>query len=432
MATVKFYYRSQKLNASITVRLIHKKEFDFFVNTQLRIDKKNWNFKKGLPKTNDADSRHAKITLADLETSILNQFSIDYNNDETINRDWLKYQVDLFFNRVKEQEGISDKLINNIDRIILEAPQRENNKGGLGLSKSRINAYIGLKNMLVQYQNSKRKTTRIKDVDLKFISEFTRFMVSENYSNGNIQKKIADIKTVCKDAQVYGIEVSPQLAKISGKKIKNDNIIYLTEKELSQIEKYKPKTKSLANAKKWLLLGSMVGQRGGDLLNLNESNVIVKNGIKFFELIQQKGNKHIAIPWSPKIEQLLSDGLPYKISSQKFNQYLKIICKESKINTLVEGSLYDNKIKRKVNGTYEKWKLISSHDLRRTFATNEFGRMPNFLIMSITGHRTEKTFLEYIGKNSMDFAMQLVDYYTLQAQREKKESQLTLIRKVKG
>ena len=52
--------------------------------------------------------------------------------------------------------------------------------------------------------------------------------------------------------------------------------------------------------------------------------------------------------FSPKMETLLNDGFPYKISIQKFNQHLKDVCKIAQINTITKGYKYDNKIKRKV------------------------------------------------------------------------------------
>ena len=41
--------------------------------------------------------------------------------------------------------------------------------------------------------------------------------------------------------------------------------------------------------------------------------------------------------------------------------------------------------------------------------------------MSISAHSSEKMLLNYIGKDSLDFAQQIADFYTLQALRDKKE-----------
>ena len=49
--------------------------------------------------------------------------------------------------------------------------------------------------------------------------------------------------------------------------------------------------------------------------------------------------------------------------------------------------------------------------------------------MSITAHSTEKMLLNYIGKDSLDYAQQIADFYTLQALKKKKEPQLTVVKK---
>ena len=40
---------------------------------------------------------------------------------------------------------------------------------------------------------------------------------------------------------------------------------------------------------------------------------------------------------------------------------------------------------------------MSSHDLRRSFATNFFGKIPTPILMQMTGHSKESPFLQYIG-----------------------------------
>ena len=50
--------------------------------------------------------------------------------------------------------------------------------------------------------------------------------------------------------------------------------------------------------------------------------------------------------------------------------------------------------------------------------------------MQITAHSTEKMLLNYIGKDSLDYAQQIADFYTLQGQKEKKESNLTVVKNV--
>lgn len=423
MPKVKYYYRSRRTYGPITLRVSHgKDEIDLFANTQLLIEKSSWNFKNNIPKTNTANAKKAKTDLANLEKSILDAFNIDYNNGEQITKDWLNFRIDLFFKRTTVDD-FSNQLLDNVQRVIDTAPTRKNGKGGIGLSKSRVNGYSNLKNLIDQYQKEKRKTILIKDVDLKFVQSFISFMQKYNYSNSYSQKKLSDIKSVCLDAQINGVETSLQLPKVTGIKVKNNSIVYLTEDDLQKIIDTNFESVALQNAKRWLLLGSMIGQRGNDLLNLNENNIVHRNGLKLIELIQQKGNKNVVIPFSPEMEDILKDGFPHKISIQRFNDYLKEVCKAAEINELTEGSLYDKEVKRKVSGTYKKWELISSHDLRRTYASNNYGKMPTPLIMSITGHSTEKTLLTYIGKTADNYAQQIADFHTKQTLLKNKTSE---------
>lgn len=421
MASIKLSIQSKSDNAQIYLRLSISRGFYLKRKIGLSINSKDWSSATGLPKQNNPTNKNLTTKLKDLSNNILQNLNEAHSKGVEVNGDWLSYHIDLYFNRVQEIGKQSDYLIDSLQKIIDTAPTRKNGKGGIGLSKSRVTGFKGLKRTLETYQQAKKIKLKVKDINLKFVNDFTEFMQGLNYSNGNTQKKISDIKTVCLDAQVNGVETSPQLLKVTGIKTQNDYIVYLNETELEQIEQTEFKREALINAKKWLLLGSMVGQRGNDLLDLDDSNITHKRSLKLIELTQRKGNKKVFIPFSPKMENLLSDGFPYKLSIQKFNKHLKDICKIAEINTITKGYKYDNKIKRKVLGEYEKWELVTSHDLRRTFATNNYGEMPTPLIMSITGHATEKTFLNYIGKTSIDHAQQIAEYYIKQAEKSQKE-----------
>ena len=58
------------------------------------------------------------------------------------------------------------------------------------------------------------------------------------------------------------------------------------------------------------------------------------------------------------------------------------------------------KTKRKKLGVHPKCSVLSSHDLRRSFATNYFGKIATPILMHITGHSKETTFLTYIGSQA--------------------------------
>ena len=105
---------------------------------------------------------------------------------------------------------------------------------------------------------------------------------------------------------------------------------------------------------------------------------------------------------------------PHRISGQRYNEYIKEVCKIALINQLVNGSKSktENGVTRKESGTFEKWELVTSHIGRRSFATNNYGRIPTSLLINVTGHTTEAMFLEYIGKTETEKAIQLAEYFS--------------------
>ena len=434
MATITYQLFSKTENAPICVRLSVNRKLRPRAKTGLHINPKNWS-STNYPKTNDATNKLLKSTLKKLEAYILDKVNSANTTGEKINTSWLKHQIDLYFERITENIQ-SDLLTDAIQSIIDEAPTRKNAKGGVGLSKSRVNAYNSLKNILTDYQN--QNSFKVKDVNVKFGKDFLKYLLNtEGYQKSYAFKKIADLKTVCNDASFYGIETNTQLKKIDSTKTKNENILYLSPKELQAIEEVVLLNDALKNARKWLLLGCNLGQRGSDLLNLNETNFITRNGLEVIELKQQKTDKNVTIPVLEKTKEIIKSGLPYKISIQKFNKHIKEICKIAEIHELIRDSKITviekgkgNKEKRKISGTYPKWELMSSHVCRRSFCTNLYGILPTPLIMSISAHSSEKMLLNYIGKDSLDFAQQIADFYTLQALKEKKEPQLNVIKHI--
>ena len=437
MATINFLFRSTRKNAPLTVRLLFRdkagNDFTFSAKTQYHVSAEYWKIHNKNSK--DATIKNKKLevnaALLNIENYLLNQFNNLGTNG--ITKDWLKNQIDLFYNPITETKQ-SDLLIDAIRSIIDEAPTRKNAKGGIGLSKSRVNAYNSLKNMLTEYQ--KQNTFKVKDVNVKFAKDFLKYLLNtKEYQKSYALKKIADLKTVCNDASFYGIETNTQLKKINSTKTKNENILYLNPKELKQIEDTVLLNESLKNARKWLMLGVNLGQRGGDLLQLDETNFKTINTLEVIQLKQQKTDKNVTIPVLAKTKEIIKSGLPYKISIQKFNLHIKEICKLAEINELIKDSKITvtekgkgNKEKRKVSGIYPKWQLMASHVCRRSFCTNLYGILPTPLIMSISAHSSEKMLLNYIGKDSLDFAQQIADFYTLQALKEKKEPQLQVVK----
>jgi integrase len=132
----------------------------------------------------------------------------------------------------------------------------------------------------------------------------------------------------------------------------------------------------------------------------------------------------MTIPISKEVRKILTKRngeFPRAISDQKYNDYIKDVCKLAEINKICEGkkriSIAPKGVKptksdyRDVVGEFKKWELVSSHIGRRSFATNYYGKVPTTFLINITGHSSEKMFLNYIKKSNKDLALESYDYF---------------------
>jgi integrase len=439
MATLKCKLRNKLDNSNIYVYYSISKDIRLWRKTGFIINFKDWNPEKEQSKLKDEDSKKMNIRLSELKTHLEKNHNIAISEGIGFTGDWLQMQIDVFNNKTPVVE--LDILTNYIQKYIDDAPFKQNQKKELGLSAGRVANIRLFKKTIIRYETEtlKDKSIIIKDINLQFVEKYKSWLFSKNYSINYVGKNIANIKTICNDAFKNDIQVSNQLKNIKGvsERKEPEQIIYLSEEEQQQIQTAPLLRDALENARKWLLLGCLIGQRAGDLLSITERNIKNLNGMMLIEIKQQKTGKQVAVPLLPDALAIIKNGLPYKISLPRFNEYIKDICKiagltqmikgkkptsvktGNKITSKKTGKKIDEKVKLNVAGTYHKYELVTSHICRRSFATNFYGRIPTPVLMNITAHGTERMFLSYIGKTTYDNAYQMLEYFSKLAPREK-------------
>lgn len=363
--------------------------------TELHCPASNWNAKEGMPKQTLAANKKLAGDLRKLQTHLYEQVN---NTEKTINGQWLKEELDIYFGKAT-RSGHQEGVLYWINDIIENADTRKSSRGGKGLSRSRLMQYKRLKSLFEEFQGGRQY--KVKEVDAVFGKEFHRFLVkTKAFGEAYALKTMANLKTVCYEAETFGIETSPQLRKLDAGKPKNEFVIYLTPAELEKIEKADIPQAHLQNARKWLLLGCWIGQRGSDLLRVSEKSIKEENGVQYIELVQQKTGKRVQVPILPQARAIIESGMPHPIAIQNLNNYFKEVCRLAEIDTPTLGSKKNPETNRKEVKTYPKYELIGTHVCRRSFCSNLYGnpKLPTPAIMEVTGHSTEKTFLVYIGK----------------------------------
>jgi integrase len=95
---------------------------------------------------------------------------------------------------------------------------------------------------------------------------------------------------------------------------------------------------------------------------------------------------------------------PKSISDQKANDYIKEAA--GQVEELKKGIIYNTTIEGvRKSIIMPKYDLITNHTSRRSFATNAILQgYSRDVVMSLTGHKTEKSFNRYLRMDERDLA----------------------------
>jgi len=413
LASINFLYRSTKDKSNLILRLLfryHGKDYVFGSKTKLEVEKTYWNKqhkKKSKDITITNKQTEINIELNKIENHILGAFNSA--DPDKVNKEWISDQVDLYYNPTQKEKTIPADLINYIDFYI---DYRKDE-----VKKTSLKKFNVIKHKLQKLEKFRKKQILILDINNDFKNEFVSYCKNELYSQNTIQRELAIIKTFCIHARFLGLETHYQLDSLRLDKAKVEKI-YLTFEELSRIEEINSDelTGSLDNAKDWLIISCYSGQRISDFMRFTENQIRIEEGKHFLEFTQMKTSKLTTIPIHPKILEILkkrNGKFPYRISDQKYNDYVKEVCKLAGIDEIVKGSkiLETKKGNRKQEGLYKKYELVTSHIGRRSFATNFYGKIPTTYLINITNHSSEAMFLNYIGKSNKDLAKETFKYF---------------------
>jgi len=417
MASVVFLYRSTKDSACLTARLlfrIDKKDFILASKTKLDVTKTYWN-KKHSTKSKDISviNKQTQINneLNKITQFILNEFDKSSAPDQ-LNNKWLTNQIDNYYKPTKDPKNIPKDIVRFIDYYI---ELRKSEVKPASLKKFNV-----IKHKLQRLEGASGKTIYISEINEDFKQEFYNYCKEEKYSQNTIQRELNIIKTFCKFARSKGIEVDSELDSLKLPKEKIDNI-YLSLEEIELIENAEIEQPHLINATEWLIISCFTGQRISDFMRFTKEMIRIEKGKSLIEFEQQKTGKLMTIPIHAKVQQILDKNkgeFPYRISDQRYNDYIKEVCKIAGIDEEIQGKKQlniskENETKkiRRVEGVYPKYELVTSHIGRRSFATNYYGDIPTSYLIYVTGHSSEVMFLNYIGKSNKDMALELTKYF---------------------
>lgn len=145
------------------------------------------------------------------------------------------------------------------------------------------------------------------------------------------------------------------------------------------------------------MIGVEVGQRANDLLSITPTNI--SNGR--LRLRQQKTGKDVVVPLIAETLEILKE-FPKQCDIITLNRNIKTLCKLANIDSLVLKRVKENGME--FLKEVPKHEAVSTHTMRRSYASNHYNIIPTSLIMSVTKHATEAQLIKYIGLSDEDIA----------------------------
>ncbi|MFV8324016.1 tyrosine-type recombinase/integrase [Flavobacterium sp. LS2R12] len=382
MKTITFELRGNTDIKTIQCRVESGRVNRVRCSTGLKVKIENWDAGKQRPFANDAINKKIKNKLNEIE-SLIN----DDAETATLTTDWLKNIVDVVNGKIKAD----DKL------LFLNACTQYIQSKELKLAKNTIASYNRVFDLLTEFIGSDRP--QIKDIDKAFMLNFESWLKTvKKVSSNTAVQHTRFIIIILNDFVDNGLEVS-KLRKYKEKPTKRDKreIVRLDRLELQKIKDLQDLPQHLENSRKWFLVGCEVGQRANDLLSITPGN-ISNNRLR---LRQQKTGKDVVIPLNSDTQDILKE-FPKKCDIITLNRNIKTLCELAKIDSLVLKKVKEgnNEFLKEV----PKYKAVSTHTMRRSYASNYYTVIPTALILSVTKHATETQLIKYIGLTDDDVA----------------------------
>lgn len=435
---ITFLIQSKRNPAPIYIRLRSGREID----AKCKIDKSvnPEYFSKGKVKTSsiprNADAKTKKRAIQKNDSLIKLQSDLDtirqkvntaFNNRkdyETINGQWL---TDLL--HPKDLNTAPKDLVSYFD-YYFKVRQTS-------LKPSTIKKMKVFQNRIKRFEKDHGKVY-IQEVNTTFKHKMEDWCDIMAYAHNTKVKTLKVILTVCNHAKERGVKTHPELEYITKDlRYERKDHIHLTFDEIDTIANIEILNERLDNARDWLVISCHTAQRVSDFLRFTKNNIVQMEGMKFLDITQEKTTDAVYIPLTQNVIDILNkrNGEFPPIFSDNadsnkalYNGLIKKVCKIAGIDTPVKAYRRNKKTNRYETKTVPKYKAVSSHIGRRSFATNYYGKIDTALLRSATGHASERQFLDYVGKAPKNNALSLAKAMRELAVKDGQQPQLRVVK----
>ena len=393
MATVNFYLKGndkQSLSPSLLFLSFFYEGKRMRVSTQEKLFARNWNQKEQRARRTEEGYAELNERLDKLSSDYQKAYRLLKSIDKKITHETIREKIDSLNNRVNKNNKTLMGFINEFIEL-----------AAFKVKPGTIKSYKTTRSVLLKLQSHRNRRIDFDSIDLSFHDELNKYLSKNlNYSGNTIGKHVKNIKVFMNESSERGLNNNFEYLKKGFRVFKEDvDHIYLSEDEILKL--YELDLSShirIGYARDLFIVGCYTGLRFSDFSQIKKENI--RDGM--ISIRTQKTNELVTIPVHPMVEDIMkkykgkfSNSLPPAFENQVMNSYLKEIGEKAKFN---ENVFIKKTIGgKKVEQTFKKWQIITTHTARRSFATNLFlQEFPAISIMKITGHRSEKNFMVYI------------------------------------
>jgi len=403
---IHFQLRQQGASDPIIIMNVFDSRFEqrkFMHSTGISIDKNHWDKRRNrakliLAKTKEYEELNKH--LDHLQQTVISYLSERHSCNALYRKD---LKATLLNSRIGQrheiQVDLTEYFFETWKKIIAESKTSKGESITSGTKKQKLQTL----KLVKTFASKKGILISFKIIDMNFYYAFDAYMKEKSLNGNSRGRHFKEIKAMLREAMDRDIEVNMSFQKKSFKVIRNstDNT-FLNETELKKLMELQLPS-HLEPHRDIFVMACFVGARHSDWSQIRRSNVIREKDKELLKIKQTKTGDIVHVPLHSVVRMILGKykGEPPRvISNQKFNESIKEICKEAKLGHVV----IDSKV-------VEKWKEITTHTARRSFATNAYlsKSLEVYQIMKCTGHKTEASFLAYLKLNGRDFALQAAD-----------------------
>jgi integrase len=310
----------------------------------------------------------------------------------------------------KGQSTPKETLIGFIDQFIQDC------ETGVRLSLKRqklkptsIGSYKTTKGNLLKFQEHTQTILTLKDFDQSDIDKFSDFLIiDEEFAMNTHAKTMMDLLQIIKYAVKLKKMPAAKLVELEfDTRREETDSIYLTEDEIVQLLEIKDFDDPVhEQVRDVFVVGCFTAMRFSDYSTIDPS-AIRNNRLEF---VQKKTGGKVTIPIHPVVNTILKkydNALPKVPKNNEFNRIIKLV--GEKLPCLHVPFTKQVTYGRELKGLVDmKFNYLQTHTARRSFCSNEYlkGTDP-LIIMSISGHRSHKSFMRYIKVSGDQFADKL-------------------------